>query len=152
LRERNQDIMIFADFFLQNASAELNKTIDGFVTEVEKVFLEYSWPGNLREMNNVIKRAALLSNKNLITLETLPQEIVFQSKFSMTEDKSENKNQLVAKGLPELKSAALNAEYEKILEVLRKVNFNKSKAAIMLDIDRKTLYNKMKTFNLLINS
>jgi two-component system response regulator HydG len=152
LRERNQDIMIFADFFLQNASAELNKTIDGFVTEVEKIFLEYSWPGNLREMNNVIKRAALLSNKNLITLETLPQEIVFQSKFSMTEDKSENKNQLVAKGLPELKSAALNAEYEKILEVLRKVNFNKSKAAIMLDIDRKTLYNKMKTFNLLINS
>ncbi|HSH67482.1 MAG TPA: sigma-54 dependent transcriptional regulator [Bacteroidia bacterium] len=152
LRERNQDIMIFADFFLQNAAAELNKTIDGFVTEVEKVFLEYSWPGNLREMNNVIKRAALLSNKNLITLETLPQEIVFQSKFNMTEDKSENKNQLVAKGLPELKSAALNAEYEKILEVLRKVNFNKSKAAIMLDIDRKTLYNKMKTFNLLINS
>lgn len=152
LRERNQDIMIFADFFLQNASAELNKTIDGFVTEVEKVFLEYSWPGNLREMNNVIKRAALLSNKNLLTLETLPQEIVFQSKFNMTEDKSENKNQLVAKGLPELKSAALNAEYEKILEVLRKVNFNKSKAAIMLDIDRKTLYNKMKTFNLLINS
>jgi two-component system response regulator HydG len=152
LRERNQDIMIFADFFLQNASAELNKTIDGFVTEVEKVFLEYSWPGNLREMNNVIKRAALLSNKNLITLETLPQEIVFQSKFNMTEDKSENKNQLIAKGLPELKSAALNAEYEKILEVLRKVNFNKSKAAIMLDIDRKTLYNKMKTFNLLINS
>jgi two-component system response regulator HydG len=152
LRERNQDIMIFADFFLQNASTELNKTIDGFVTEVEKIFLEYSWPGNLREMNNVIKRAALLSNKNLITLETLPQEIVFQSKFSMTEDKSENKNQLVAKGLPELKSAALNAEYEKILEVLRKVNFNKSKAAIMLDIDRKTLYNKMKTFNLLINS
>lgn len=152
LRERNQDIMIFADFFLQNASAELNKTIDGFVPEVEKVFLEYSWPGNLREMNNVIKRAALLSNKNLITLETLPQEIVFQSKFNMTEDKSENKNQLVAKGLPELKSAALNAEYEKILEVLRKVNFNKSKAAIMLDIDRKTLYNKMKTFNLLINS
>ena len=152
LRERNQDIMIFADFFLQNASAELNKNLDGFVPEVEKVFLEYSWPGNLREMNNVIKRAALLSNKNLITLETLPQEIVFQSKFNLTEDKSENKNQLVAKGLPELKSAALNAEYEKILEVLRKVNFNKSKAAIMLDIDRKTLYNKMKTFNLLINS
>jgi len=152
LRERNQDIMIFADFFLQNAASELNKTIDGFVPEVEKVFLEYSWPGNLREMNNVIKRAALLSNKNLLTLETLPQEIVFQSKFNLTEDKSENKNQLVAKGLPELKSAALNAEYEKIFEVLRKVNFNKSKAAIMLDIDRKTLYNKMKTFNLLINS
>ena len=48
--------------------------------------------------------------------------------------------------------AALHAEYEKILEILRKVNFNKSKAAMMLNIDRKTLYNKMKTFNLLVNS
>ena len=153
LRERGSDIMIFADFFLKNACSELNKVIDGFVPEVEKIFLEYNWPGNLREMNNVIKRAALLCNKNALTLETLPQEIVFQSKFNLTEDKStETKNQLIAKGLPELKSAALNAEYEKIIEVLRKVNFNKSKAAIMLDIDRKTLYNKMKTFNILINS
>jgi two-component system response regulator HydG len=153
LRERGGDIMIFANFFLNNACSELNKIIDGFDPEVEKIFLEYNWPGNLREMNNVIKRAALLCNKNKLTLETLPQEIVFQSKFTLTDDKStETKNQLIAKGLPELKSAALNAEYEKIIEVLRKVNFNKSKAAIMLDIDRKTLYNKMKTFNILINS
>lgn len=152
LRERHDDVLVFANFFLNNAKHDLNKEIDGFVPEVEKVFLEYNWPGNLREMNNVIKRAALLSNKNSITLETLPQEIVFQSKFNMSEDRIEHKNSIANKGLPELKSAALNAEYEKILEVLRKVNFNKSKAAIMLNIDRKTLYNKMKTFNLLINS
>ncbi|MDQ3046225.1 MAG: sigma-54 dependent transcriptional regulator [Bacteroidota bacterium] len=152
LRERLDDILVFANFFLNNAKSDLNKDIDGFVPEVEKVFIEYNWPGNLREMNNVIKRAALLANKNSITLETLPQEIVFQSKFNMSEDRVEHKNSIANKGLPELKSAALNAEYEKILEVLRKVNFNKSKAAIMLNIDRKTLYNKMKTFNLLINS
>jgi two-component system response regulator HydG len=150
LRERNQDIIIFADFFLRNANDELNKNITGFAPEVEKVFLDYSWPGNLREMNNVIKRAALLASKELITLETLPHEIIFHAKFSMSEDgKNDIRNSLIQRGMPELKSAALHAEYEKILEVLRKVNFNKSKAATLLNIDRKTLYNKMKTFDLL---
>jgi two-component system response regulator HydG len=150
LRERNQDIIIFADFFLKNANEELSKNITGFAPEVEKVFLDYSWPGNLREMNNVIKRAALLASKEQITLETLPHEIIFHAKFSMSEDgKNDIKNTLIQRGMPELKSAALHAEYEKILEVLRKVNFNKSKAATLLNIDRKTLYNKMKTFDLL---
>lgn len=149
LRERNEDIMLFADFFLRNANLELNKSITGFVPEVEKIFLDYNWPGNLREMNNIIKRAALLTNKEVITLETLPQEIIFQSKFNLIEDTKEASASY--KDMPDLKSAALHAEYEKILEVLRKVNFNKSKAALILNIDRKTLYNKMKTFNLLVN-
>lgn len=149
LRERNEDIMLFADFFLRNANAELGKKIEGFVPEVEKIFLDYNWPGNLREMNNIIKRAALLTSKDSITLETLPQEIIFQSKFNLIEDNKDNTSH--AKDMPDLKSAALHAEYEKILEVLRKVNFNKSKAALILNIDRKTLYNKMKTFNLLVN-
>ncbi len=149
LRERNEDIMLFAEFFLRNANAELGKKIEGFVPEVEKIFLDYNWPGNLREMNNVIKRAALLTSKDMVTLETLPQEIIFQSKFNLIEDNKENT--VHSKDMPDLKSAALHAEYEKILEVLRKVNFNKSKAALILNIDRKTLYNKMKTFNLLVN-
>ncbi|MBL7920149.1 MAG: sigma-54-dependent Fis family transcriptional regulator [Bacteroidia bacterium] len=149
LRERNEDIMLFADFFLRNANNELGKKIEGFVPEVEKIFLDYNWPGNLREMNNIIKRAALLTSKDVITLETLPQEIIFQSKFNLIEENKDNTIQ--SKDMPDLKSAALHAEYEKILEVLRKVNFNKSKAALILNIDRKTLYNKMKTFNLLVN-
>ncbi len=149
LRDRNDDIMLFADFFLRNANAELGKHIEGFVPEVEKIFLDYNWPGNLREMNNIIKRAALLTSKDVITLETLPQEIIFQSKFNLIDDSKEHT--ISSKDMPDLKSAALHAEYEKILEVLRKVNFNKSKAALILNIDRKTLYNKMKTFNLLVN-
>jgi two-component system response regulator HydG len=149
LRERNEDIMLFADFFLRNANAELGKHIEGFVPEVEKIFLDYNWPGNLREMNNIIKRAALLTSKDIITLETLPQEIIFQSKFNLIDENKEHT--ISSKDMPDLKSAALHAEYEKILEVLRKVNFNKSKAALILNIDRKTLYNKMKTFNLLVN-
>lgn len=150
LRERQEDILNFADFFLKNANLELGKNIQGFVPEVEKIFLDYNWPGNLREMNNIIKRAALLTSKQMITPETLPQEIIFQRKFNLMDDGRETPSTI--KNLPDLKSAAIHAEYEKILEVLRKVNFNKSKAAILLNIDRKTLYNKMKTFNLLVNS
>lgn len=150
LRERSEDIMLFAEFFLNNANNELRKNITGFVPEVEKIFLQYNWPGNLREMNNVIKRAALLTSKDVITLETLPQEIIFQSKFNLIEEGKEQASN--PKNAPDLKSAALHAEYEKILEILRKVNFNKSKAALMLNIDRKTLYNKMKAFNLLVNN
>lgn len=149
LRERNDDIMLFAEFFLKHANDELNKKITGFVPDVENVFLEYSWPGNLREMNNIIKRAALLTSKNVITLETLPQEIIFQAKFNLGDEPREQARKY--KDVPDLKTTALHAEYEKIMEVLREVNFNKSKAAIMLNIDRKTLYNKMKTFNLLAN-
>lgn len=145
LRERKQDLMIFADFFLKKSNTELGKKIQGFGADVEKVFLDYSWPGNLREMNNVIKRAALLTSRDIISLETLPQELIFQSRFNMETEGGQ------AAIIPELKSAAMHAEYEKIIEVLRKVNFNKSKAAMMLRIDRKTLYNKMKTFNLLVN-
>lgn len=147
LRDRKNDIMMFADFFLTNANNELGKQIEGFDEEVEGIFLDYTWPGNLRELNNVIKRAVLLSGKNKITAETLPQEIVFQSKFSLIDDKSENKP--MNGDAHNLKSIALNAEFEKIVEVLKKVNFNKSKAAQLLNIDRKTLYNKMKIFNLL---
>ncbi len=147
LRDRKNDIMMFAEFFLANANKELGKQIEGFDEEVEGIFLDYNWPGNLRELNNVIKRAVLLSGKNKITAETLPQEIVFQSKFSLIDDKSESKP--LNGDAHNLKSIALNAEFEKIVEVLKKVNFNKSKAAQLLNIDRKTLYNKMKIFNLL---
>lgn len=147
LRDRKNDIMMFAEFFLTNANKELGKQIEGFDEEVEGIFLDYNWPGNLRELNNVIKRAVLLSGKNKITAETLPQEIVFQSKFSLLDDKSESKP--LNGDAHNLKSIALNAEFEKIVEVLKKVNFNKSKAAQLLNIDRKTLYNKMKIFNLL---
>ena len=143
LRERNQDILIFANYFLEKTNLELNKNINGFNEEVENIFLSYIWPGNLREMNNTIKRASLMAEKNVISAENLPQELVFQSKYGVP-----NENASMLKNLPELKSAALIAEYEKILEILRKVNFNKSKAAILLQIDRKTLYNKMKHFNI----
>jgi len=149
LRERKEDIMPLARAILNEVNVDLNKNILNFVPEVERIFKEYMWPGNLREMNNIIKRAALLTSTDSIGLETLPQEIIFQSKFSLKEDHKEHTTILPV--INNLKSAAIYAEYEKILEVLRQVKFNKSKAALILNIDRKTLYNKMKTFNVLFS-
>jgi two-component system response regulator HydG len=138
--------MVFADYFLELANQELGRNIEGFDPEVINIFMDYNWPGNLREMNNVIKRAALLTAKNTITSETLPHEMIFQSKFN-TNDTFDKKLIRPIK-TEDLKSTTINAEYQKIIEVLRKVNFNKTKTAQILNIDRKTLYNKMNSYNM----
>jgi two-component system, NtrC family, response regulator HydG len=150
LRDRQKDIMIFANYFLVSANKELNKDVTGFSSEVLNCFLQYAWPGNIREMKNVIKRAALLSDDSLIHAKNLPLEISNPSKFisqSYYEPQRNGNRELMA--TVSLKNAAQEAEYEAILKVLKQVNFNKSKAAKLLNIDRKTLYNKMKGFNLL---
>lgn len=151
LREREMDIELFAQHFLKTACAELKKNITGFAPEVLDIFRNYRWPGNLRELNNVIKRVTLLTDGNLIQLNSLPHEITFQEKFSFHLDGSSQKDEQPEphSSRYDLKSVALNAEYKTILEVLKQVNYNKSKAAKALDIDRKTLYNKLKQYQLL---
>ncbi|WP_423146557.1 sigma-54-dependent transcriptional regulator [Rubrolithibacter danxiaensis] len=144
LRERGNDILIFAENFLKVANEELNRNVEGFTNEVIDCLLNYNWPGNVREIKNVMRRATLLSDTNLIQLKSLPLEISNFHKVSAMETAVEsNKN-----NPRDLKNAALEAEFETILKVLREVNFNKSKAAKILNIDRKTLYNKMKGINL----
>ena len=146
LRERKKDILIFADYFLRQADKELKKNITGFDPEVVDCFMNYNWPGNIREMKNVIKRAALLSDGEIIYAKTLPVEISNYTKFILHNgapviDRNHAKSH-------NLKEVALEAEYETILKVLKEVNFNKSKAAKILNVDRKTLYNKMKAYKL----
>src|SRR6185295_11402138 len=75
LRSRKEDIPMFAEFFLAKANKELNKSVEGFDEDVIEKFLEYHWPGNLREMMNVIRRTALLANGGTIKVKTLPWEI-----------------------------------------------------------------------------
>lgn len=153
LRERKEDIMQFAEFFLQKASVELGKEMDGFNEDVREAFVQYNWPGNLRELSNVVKRSALLSSGNKVELSALPQEIVHYKKFYAAAEET-NELQLktfTAKSFDtsNIKKVALNAEYEMIVDMLQKVKFNKSKAAKMLNIDRKTLYNKMKAYGII---
>jgi two-component system response regulator HydG len=142
LRNRKDDIPLFADFFLQKAIGELNKEIEGFDAEVVRLFMDYSWPGNLREFRNVVRRAALLTTSKFISSKTLPWEITNATVLSPVSELPVNHTPMNKES--DLRNAASLAEYETIMNVLKQVNFNKTKAAEILKIDRKTLYNKLK--------
>jgi two-component system response regulator HydG len=151
LRERGKDIMIFAEYFMISANNELNKFVRGFSAEVEESFLTYPWPGNVRELKNVLRRAVLLTEGDFIQTKALPLEISTYAKVSAFENAVETSNIKNHNGKEkkvDLKNAAQEAEYDTILKVLKEVKFNKTKAAKILNIDRKTLYNKMKAINL----
>ena len=148
LRNRGKDILIFAKNFLAASNIELNRNVEGFSAEVIECFMTYNWPGNVRELKNVIRRATLYTENHEIQIKSLPLEISTFAHVSSVEN-------IVAEEIPinieirrDLKNAALEAEYHAILNVLKEVNFNKTKAAKILNIDRKTLYNKMKAVNL----
>jgi two-component system response regulator HydG len=143
LRNRKNDIPLFADFFLNKTMAELNKKIDGFDNEVLNMFIKYNWPGNLREFRNVIRRCTLLTGSGRITAASLPHEI---SNSSSNQTPSATAAAEPQKISLDLKDSASKAEYETIMHVLKEVNFNKTKAAEILKIDRKTLYNKIKGY------
>ena len=158
LRQRPDDVMLFANHFLHQTNAELGKNVKRFSDEVEAIFRSYVWYGNLRELKNVIKRATLLSDGTEIEAASLPFEISHFSKLqfdkqpepaavnSVSTDVSEIAESTRTISETTLKGASIDAEYEMILKALKKVNFNKSKAAKLLNIDRKTLYNKMKQY------
>ena len=150
ISQRGRDILVFANTFLAQANEELNRNVTTFSEEVEECFLTYNWPGNVRELKNVVRRATLLTESNEIQLKALPLEISTYAKATAIENAVENTiNKTARITRPrDLKNAALEAEYDTILSVLREVNFNKTKAAKILNIDRKTLYNKMKAIDL----
>jgi len=131
LTDRGEDLMIFADYFLEKANQQLNKEIIGFSPEVVAIFQKYNWPGNLRELQNCVKRSTLLSKGDFIESDVLPAEF-FQVKkessggaFSLSEN-----------------------EKETIIHALSRTQNNKSEAAKLLKITRKTLYNKLKQYNI----
>jgi len=142
LRSRKEDIPLFADFFLVKTLEELNKDLTGFDDEVLEMFTKYSWPGNLREFRNVVRRCALLTDSGYITAASLPFEI--SNSLNLSEDTMEQPEP--ERKTMDLKDSASKAEYETIMHVLREVNFNKTKAAEVLKIDRKTLYNKIRGY------
>ncbi|HVU58975.1 MAG TPA: sigma-54 dependent transcriptional regulator [Puia sp.] len=147
-RYRKEDIPLFAEFFLARSNKELNKEVEGFEPEVMQIFMNYSWPGNLREFRNVIRRAALLTSGGLVNAKVLPPEIVDNNSFNTAvhEPHSPVQHHAVAHKETDLKNAAAQAEYDTIMNVLKQVNYNKSRAAEILKIDRKTLYNKIKSY------
>ena len=127
LKERKEDLLLFANHFLDLANSELQKDIIGFDNDTMQLFQSYSWPGNLRQMKNVIKYATLLATGRYITRKELPEEL------------TEN---LLSHANIQLK----NVEHERdlIRKALQECGNNKTRAAQLLGIDRKTLYNKLK--------
>ena len=136
LRDRGEDIELFAQFLLDEANRELNKSVIGLSPSALTIFHQYSWPGNIREMKNIIKRGVLLCQGEHITPDHLPTEIVNPV------DSTSQVSSL------DLRSQTENQEREIILSALEKTRYNKSKAAELLKIDRKTLYNKMKQYEI----
>lgn len=148
LRKRKSDIPLFAQFFLDRTNIELEKNIEGYDEDVEEMFLNYAWPGNLREFRNVVRRAVLLTSSGKINSKVLPWEITqatLQPEFANNVSANHSVQNTGIKEV-DLKDAAAKAEYETIMNVLKEVNFNKTKAAEILKIDRKTLYNKIKIY------
>ena len=130
LKDRREDILLFAKFFLDQANREMDKQLAGFDDKASRALLEYPWPGNLRQMKNMVRRATLLAQGKLITVDEL----------------SELKGSAPATiGIP-LRNE--EAERHQIIETLRQTGNNKSRAAQLLGIDRKTLYNKLKLYNI----
>ena len=131
LKERKEDLLLFANHFLDLANSELQKDIIGFDNDTMQLCQSYSWPGNLRQMKNVIKYATLLATGRYITRKELPEEL--------TENLSSHTN-------IQLK----NVEHERdlIRKALQECGNNKTRAAQLLGIDRKTLYNKLKIYQL----
>jgi two-component system response regulator HydG len=167
LRERREDVILFAKHFLKKANQSLHKEIKGFSPEVEEIFNNYPWYGNLRELKNVVKRTALLADGEYIEARLLPFEICNYQKIFFEEEppntvatsysfpSQENvftEEKALSSSATTLKGAMIDMEYQLILKTLAKCNFNKSKAAKMLKIDRRTLYNKMNLYRELNNS
>ena len=131
LAERMEDLFLYTEYFLDEANTSLNKNILGLSPQVEAAFKNYNWPGNLRELKNVIKRAVLLSPSPYIPMDVIPREVLLGTEIKKPKDFSKENN-----------------EKQLILSALEEASYNKSRAAKLLNITRKTLYNKIEHYNL----
>ncbi len=132
LQERFEDLVLFAEHFLAKANENLHKKVAGFSKAVWDAFRQYHWPGNLRELQNVIKRSVLLTAGEKVEIEALPQEVSRPSS-------KHNGNTQFSKS---------EFEKDRIIKALKRTNFNKSEAAKLLQVTRKTLYNKISHYKL----
>lgn len=150
LRERMEDLEPFVHFFIQETNQDLHKEVTGVHPPLMKKFLAYSWPGNLRELKNVVRRGCLMASRQL-TPDCMAED--FLEKLN-AEYKGREFEEKAVHLQPEadLRYKSVVAEYEEIIRVLIQEKYNKTKAAIRLNINRKTLYNKISSFNQLMEN
>lgn len=134
LHERKDDLMIFASYFLEIANKKLRKQVHGFSEEAVQKMLAHPWNGNLRELSNTIKRAALLAQSKYITKADLPDEVLLENNTNNNTEKPS--------------FSTKENEKELIIRVLKETQNNKTEAAKLLNVTRKTLYNKLKAYDI----
>ncbi|MES2828268.1 MAG: sigma-54 dependent transcriptional regulator [Bacteroidota bacterium] len=136
LREREKDLEIFINHFIRQSNIELGRNVKHTSSVVKDILHRYDWPGNLRELKNVVKRMVLLSDTETVEENALPEEMI----LSINQEQRPSGSDL----------KFINEGNEKLLiqETLIKVKYNKSKAAKLLNIDRKTLYSKMARYEI----
>jgi DNA-binding NtrC family response regulator len=137
IRERISDIPALAEHFLKGVCEESNKKVHGFTDDAMQALQRYRWPGNVREMQNVIERAVLLGKNSVIGIEDLPASVASGGGLSIE-----------SVGTQSLKQALSAPEKQLILEVLEANNWNRQLTAAALGINRTTLYKKMKRLGL----
>lgn len=130
LRKRKEDIHELASYFIDFYSRKLNKNISSISGDFISILVNYSFPGNIRELKNIIERAVILADKGILNADLLPGEISFSSR-----------NSSVAKNLEEI-------EKNHILAILEETGGNKTKAAEILGIGLTTLYRKLQTYGM----
>ena len=140
LRERKDDIKNIANFFLEKYNKHNNKKITGLMDDVLTMFEEYSWPGNVRELENAIEGAVIMAKTEVINKRDIPNVAKF---ISGPEKRNNGKT---------LKTAVEEPEREHIISVLDECSWSRSRAAAALGVNRTTLYNKMKKYNILVNN
>ncbi|MEM8944819.1 MAG: sigma-54 dependent transcriptional regulator [Planctomycetota bacterium] len=137
LRERRTDISLLAQSFLQDLREDTNRPITGFSEDALAALENYAWPGNIRELQNVVERAVLLGKEDIITASDLPRDVTGGQNIS-----------LPRVGTMTLKEALEEPERQIILDVLESNGWNRNATADSLGVNRTTLYKKMKKLGL----
>ncbi|MDB4349691.1 sigma-54 dependent transcriptional regulator [Omnitrophica bacterium] len=144
LRERKEDLPLLVDHFINLYAKENHKEIKSLSEEILGILKAYNWPGNVRELENIIERAVILDTDGIIDIKDLP-EILINRSAALTLDPNNINSHI-------LKDALKEPEKGHILRILKEVGWNKKKAAVKLGINRTTLYNKLRKYNIFVHN
>ncbi|MBI4342943.1 MAG: sigma-54-dependent Fis family transcriptional regulator [Candidatus Omnitrophica bacterium] len=147
LRERQGDIPLLITHFIERSAKAMGKAVAGVSDEAMQVLTGYRWPGNIRELENVIERAVILTKHAKLDVEDLPEELRFHSdatSMAVEDQEEEAVAAEAADGSLALRDALKMPERDLILKVLAEVRWNRSEAAKRLGIHRSTLYHKIR--------
>jgi len=137
LSKRHSDVPLLAQRFLEELKEDTNRTVNGFSDEALQVLEAYPWPGNIRELQNVVERAVLLGKGDVIVASDLPRDVTGGPNIAMPRV-----------GSMTLKEALEEPERQIILDVLESNSWNRNATADSLGVNRTTLYKKMKKLGL----